>query len=153
APNFPQDFQLGIGAWTDASTFGRETVNLTLSNLVVTGTVVATNSSPCNPHEATATATVVNGFVVGATITDGGCGYTNAPIVLIQGGGGTGATATAIVSNGVVTGVTITDAGSGYTSTPAISVYSPLALQVNLMKAVRPWFSNLSPGFSYQLQI
>ena len=42
---------------------------------------------PCTPHPATATATVVNGVVVGVAITDGGCGYTNAPAVLIQGGG------------------------------------------------------------------
>src|SRR5207247_8931850 len=43
----------------------------------------ATESSiPCTPHAATATVQVVNGFVVGATITDPSCGYTNAPAVL-----------------------------------------------------------------------
>jgi hypothetical protein len=72
----------------------------------------------CLPHAATATATLDHGFVVDATITDGGCGYTNAPAVLIRGGGGIGATATAVVSNGVVVGITITDAGIGYTSPP-----------------------------------
>jgi len=77
-------------------------------------------SPPCSPHTATATATLDDGFVVAATITDGGCGYTNTPSVLIVGGGGTGATATAVVSNGVVVGVTITDAGIGYTSTPTV---------------------------------
>src|SRR5437764_1127405 len=30
----------------------------------------------CHPHRATAIAQLVNGFVVGATMTDGGCGYT-----------------------------------------------------------------------------
>ena len=107
----------------------------------------------CIPHPATATAEVVNGFVVGATIIDGGCGYTNAPAVLIQGGGGSGATATAVVSNGVVTGITITGAGIGYTNTPTVYLYSPLALQVGLVKAVKPSFVNLSPGFPYQLQV
>ncbi len=82
--------------------------------------------TPCTPCPATATATVVDGFVVAVTVTDGGCCYSNPPPVLIAGGGGTGATATAIVSNGVVTGITMTDAGIGYTNTPAIYIYSPL---------------------------
>jgi len=83
---------------------------------------------PCIPYPATATAILTNDFVVGATITDGGCGYTNAPPVLIVGGGGTGAAGTAVVSNGVVTGITITNAGFGYTNTPAIYIYFPLSI-------------------------
>ncbi|HEY9171144.1 MAG TPA: LamG domain-containing protein [Verrucomicrobiae bacterium] len=79
----------------------------------------------CSPRKATATAVMFNEFVVDATITDPGCGYTNAPTVLIQGGGGTGATATAVVSNGVVTAINITSAGSGYTSAPKIVIGSP----------------------------
>ena len=79
----------------------------------------------CTPHKATATATLVNGFFVGSTITDSGCGYTNAPVVLIQGGGGGGATATATVNNGFVTALNITDAGFGYTSIPKIVIGSP----------------------------
>lgn len=54
------------------------------------------------------------------SITNGGVGYTGAPLVRITGGGGTGATATATVSGGVVTGITLTNAGSGYTSTPSV---------------------------------
>src|SRR5262249_12293232 len=42
---------------------------------------------PCNSHRAAATATLYNGFVVDANMTDVGCGYTNTPLVLIQGGG------------------------------------------------------------------
>jgi hypothetical protein len=106
----------------------------------------------CAPHAAKATATVVNGFVVGATLTDGGCGYTNIPTVSIQGGGGTGATATAVVSNGVVAGITITNAGVGYTNTPTVYIYSPLGIQISLVKAVKPSFSDLLPGLRYQLQ-
>jgi hypothetical protein len=109
--------------------------------------------NPCLPHPAAATVELVNGFVVGATITDGGCGYTNTPRVLIQGGGGTGATATAVVSNGVVVNIVITDAGSGYTSAPTISIGSPSVVQVVLTKAVRPSFSNLQVGLQYQLQV
>jgi hypothetical protein len=80
---------------------------------------------PNNPSIATATAQVVNGFVVGATITSGGSGYTNNPTVTITGGGGTGAKATATQFNGVVTSITITNPGSGYTSTPTITIEPP----------------------------
>jgi hypothetical protein len=82
----------------------------------------------CTPYPAAATAIITNGFVIGATLTDSGCGYTNVPPVVIVGGGGTNATAEAIVSNGVVEGVTITDAGSNYTTAPGIYFYVPLSI-------------------------
>ncbi len=87
--------------------------------------VLGGDSGPCTPHRATAAAQVVNGLIVGATITGSGCGYTNAPVVLIQGGGGSGATATAVVSHGVVIGINITSEGFGYTSMPEIVIASP----------------------------
>ena len=64
--------------------------------------------------QALASAQLVNGFVIGATITDAGLGYLATPTVTIN-GAGTGATATATVDAGVVTGITILTAGSGYT--------------------------------------
>jgi hypothetical protein len=76
------------------------------------------------PHPATATAQVVNGFVVGITITDPGYGYTNAPAIEIT-GEGHGATAICTVSNSIVTGITITDAGTGYTNAPDVLIASP----------------------------
>jgi probable HAF family extracellular repeat protein len=106
-----------------------------------------------NPHRATATATLLNGSVAGAAIMDGGWGYGSPPTVLIQGGGGTGATATAVVSNGMVVSITITDAGTGYTNTPSIYIYSPLGLQIGLIKAVTTSFSDLLIGTNYQLQV
>ena len=78
-----------------------------------------------NPRTATVTAQVVNGFMVGATITDGGYGYVSNPVVAIIGGGGTGAKATATQFNGVVTSITITNPGSGYTSAPTITISPP----------------------------
>jgi hypothetical protein len=39
---------------------------------------------------ATATATVVKGFVVGITVTDAGAGYVDPPTVTLAGGGGGG---------------------------------------------------------------
>ena len=80
---------------------------------------------PANPRVATATAQVVNGFVIGATVTDGGSGYTNTPSVTITGGGGSGAKAKATMLNGVVTAITILSPGTGYTFTPTITVASP----------------------------
>ena len=108
---------------------------------------------PRIPHRAVATTVVSNGVVVNITVTDSGFGYTNSPTVLIQDGGGTGATATAVVSNGFVTSITITEAGIGYTGTPSIYIYSPFGLQVGLLKAVQPSFTDLVIGTNYQLQV
>lgn len=80
---------------------------------------------PKSPSIATATAQVVNGFVVGTTISDAGYGYVSNPVITITGGGGTGAKATALQVDGVVTSITITNPGSGYSSTPTITIASP----------------------------
>jgi hypothetical protein len=106
------------------------------------------------PHCATATATLTNGFVVAATITDGGYGYTNTPTVKIIGGGGSGAQAVAVVSNGVVIAVNFLAAGSGYTSTPLVVIDPPFI--PNPVLGIAPMsflsFSNLALGGGYQLQ-
>ena len=67
---------------------------------------------------------MVNGSVTTIQLTDLGCGYTNAPIVRITGGGGTGATAVTTIVNGYVTGITITSAGTGYTNAPRVRIAS-----------------------------
>ncbi len=85
----------------------------------------AVESGFCSPHAAQATAQVFNKFFVGAIITDGGCGYTNTPEVLIVGGGGSGAIATATVQNGFVTDINVISNGSGYTNLPDIIIGSP----------------------------
>ncbi len=99
-----------------------------LSNTpVVAGTTGVTdgtyswNEATGNPgSQATATATIISGFVIGGAVTSGGSGYTSAPAVTIT-GNGTGAAATATVSNGAVTDITITSAGSGYTTGATIT--------------------------------
>jgi hypothetical protein len=107
-----------------------------------------------SPHAATATATLVNGFVVGATIIDQGLGYTNTPSVRFIGGGGSGAEAVAVVSNGVVTAIDITSAGSDYTNEPIVVIDPPFIPSPGF--AIQPvsllTFSNLVIGDSYQLQ-
>lgn len=126
------------GKWNDAP-------NQAPSNGVIEKT--------CAAHRATATAQLASGSVVSITLTDPGCGYTAAPIVLILGGGGSGASALAQVSNSVVTGITVIDAGTGYTNSPMVYIYSPQGLQVGLIKAVKPSFSDLFIGTNYQLQV
>lgn len=96
----------------------------------------------CSPHKARATAELVNGFVVGASLTDSGCGYTNAPLILIQGGGGSGATARAEVTSGRVSRIIITSAGFDYQTAPRIVIASPpfvpkLNITVSQVKAVQ----------------
>ena len=83
--------------------------------------------SPQSPsvRGARAAAQLVNGFIVGATVMDGGYGYTNAPTVTVSGGGGSGAKIKAILLDGVVVSLVITSPGSGYTSVPTITISSP----------------------------
>jgi hypothetical protein len=86
---------------------------------------------------ATATATVMSGFVVDITVTDGGAGYYSPPVVRITGGGGSGATAVASVTNGAVNRINVLTAGGGYTSTPAVTIAPPpLAIQMAPMLMV-----------------
>jgi hypothetical protein len=109
------------------------TYTKTLSNTpVVANSITVTDGTNSwsqavgNPGTgATATANTISGFVIGATITNGGSGYTSAPAVTIT-GSGSGAAATATISGGVVTGITITSAGSGYTGGATITIAPPV---------------------------
>lgn len=80
-------------------------------------------AAPTSP--ATAIAEVVNGYLVGFTLIDGGAGYTYAPPIRIIGGGGIGASAVASVQNGTVTALHILASGSGYLSAPGILIDAP----------------------------
>ncbi len=99
--------------------------NRALSSNEITA-VYEGEEEPCfSPHAATAAPTVFNGFIVDAEVTDGGCGYTNAPNVRFAGGSGSNATATATISNGVVTAINIVNAGCCYSTPPRIIIDSP----------------------------
>ena len=108
-----------------------------------------------SPYAATATATVVNDFVVEATVTDGGWGYTNTPAVRILGGGGSGAQAVTVVSNGVVIAVNVLNTGNGYTNTPVIVIEPPFIPQPTMGIAAMSLlsFTNLALGTNYQFQV
>lgn len=108
----------------------------------------------CSPHRARATATLANGFVVGAHLTDFGCGYTNTPAVMIEGGGGNGAMATATMMDGRVTQINITDAGCCYTNVPQIVIASPpmvptVHISVSKVKVTQ---NGLVVGWKYVLE-
>ena len=106
------------------------------------------------PAQAFATPEVVNGFVVGATVTSGGSGYVTSPAVRIVGGGGSSATAVAQISGGVVTNITITDAGIGYANTPMVEIAPPPAAAVSptVLPVMRLDSASLAPYDNYQIQ-
>ena len=58
--------------------------------------------------------------ITSINISNGGVGYTSAPTVTINGGGGTGALATATLTDGVVTAINILNNGHNFTSAPTI---------------------------------
>ena len=55
-------------------------------------------------------------------LTDSGSNYVNTPMVIISGGGGSGAKASAYLANGKVYRIAIDDPGKGYTSVPTIFI-------------------------------
>ncbi len=84
-----------------------------------------TTPNYANSPMPTVTGTPTSGITLnGFSVTSGGSGYTT-PVVLLTGGGGTGATATARVSNGVILALVLTAPGSGYTSAPTVSFRDP----------------------------
>ena len=86
---------------------------------------ILVDAPPHPQRQAQAQAELAGPFVVAATVSDHGAGYTNTPQVYILGGGGAGATAEALLFNGSVAEVNIVDPGIGYTSTPTVIVEPP----------------------------
>jgi len=66
------------------------------------------------------------------TVNDPGSGYSQAPAVVITGGGGTGAVAEATIKNGRLDQILIKDPGAGYSSTPTVSLKSSFNYVINL---------------------
>jgi hypothetical protein len=155
SPSVPSSFRIGSdngvwffnGAIDDVRIYNRALHSNEVAQLY------AIESGFCSPHAAQATAIVTNGFVVGATITDNGCGYTNAPLVLISGGGGSNAIAMATIQNGFVTSINIINPGAGYTNQPDILIGSPpfvptLTINVSRVNVTQ----HVVLGFNYVLE-
>ena len=66
------------------------------------------------------------------TVTDPGSGYSQAPAVVITGGGGSNAIAEASIRNGRIEQIFIKDPGAGYSSAPNVSLRSSFNYVVNL---------------------
>ena len=66
------------------------------------------------------------------TVDDPGSGYSQAPAVVITGGGGTGAIAEATVRNGRLDQIIVKDPGSGYSSTPTVELKSIFNYVINV---------------------
>ena len=83
------------------------------------------------PSVAEFTATITGGAVTQVTITDQGSNYEVPPILLFQGGGGSGATAETTIETGSgrVLSVINLKGGAGYTSAPTVLAVHPLALE------------------------
>ena len=123
------------GILTGAATF-KNPANLDLGLQGISGTGGLTKTGEGTlylseqPNRAAAFA-VLNGTVVPTTVESinveyAGSGYTVAPEVTLEGGGGTGASATATIdSKGRVSSIAVTDAGSGYTSLPRVVISAP----------------------------
>ena len=97
----------------------------TLRHLLLPLLCLFTTLSAQAQRTATAVPTVINGFVVSITVTDGGAGYGSPPSVTVSGGSGSGATATATVLNGVVDKVIVKNAGSDYMGNPVVTIAAP----------------------------
>ena len=106
------------------------------------------------PTQAFASPQTVNGFLVGAAVTNGGSGYVTTPTVTIVGGGGTNATAVAHLSGGVVASISIVSAGSGYTNTPTLRISAPPAASLSpvVQSVMKANASNLVPYDTYQIE-
>ena len=125
-----------------------------VSNALGSATSATADLTITFPHTALANALVMSGFVVQVTVTDGGWGYTNPPLVEIVGGGGSGAQAVAVLANGQIVAIDILDAGFGYTDIPQILIAPPFIppATLGLVPLTLLTFTNLTPGLGYQLQ-
>jgi len=115
---FPNDYN-GVKTITliDGTNF-RYSVSSDLPD--ATGNITA--SAVAAGNQASATASITTSFISRFTKNSGGSGYTIAPQVKIEGGGGTGATAKANIAGGQVTSIDIITQGSGYTSAPNVTI-------------------------------
>ena len=113
-----------------AETTSNTTYDVTLDQQPVEGSLSisdGTNNWDVNAgnpgSQATATAEIINGFIVGITVVAPGEAYSEAspPTVTVT-GIGSGATATAIVSEGSIVAINVTATGTGYIDSTTISI-------------------------------
>lgn len=122
------------------------------------GTVLSADATLTlkQPYRATATLQIVDGAVVGVTLTDGGWGYTRAPKMRIRGGTGNGFEAHCIIENGVIVEIVIDNPGSGYSNEATLLIGGPvnnssLGIGVFKQNGEVKVKTHLALGMTYQL--
>lgn len=100
------------GGSLTASLSGNFMQNLTAAYVYGGGATLNTNGNTITVAQPLLAPT--GSGVTALSVSAGGAGYVDSPLVAITGGTGTGATAIANVINGVVTGFAITNPGTGY---------------------------------------
>jgi hypothetical protein len=115
---FPDDYN-GTKTISDVAT---NTFTYIVTSALDPATGNITAAKVASGNQATATASITTSFISKFTQVSGGSGYTEAPQVKIEGGGGTGATAKANVFGGQVTSIDIITQGTGYTSPPSVTI-------------------------------
>lgn len=130
AHGFANGNQILISGASPSGYNGAKTISNVATNTFtyVVGSALAnatgdiTAAKVASGNQATATASITTSFISKFTQISGGSGYTEAPQVKIEGGGGIGATARANVSGGQVTSIDIITQGTGYTSPPSVII-------------------------------
>jgi hypothetical protein len=133
--SIPHSAVTDIGVLSDLIVFDEiigQGVNTSLINQVIKNAAAlnakkrrdyaATLDSSNNPTSfATATVTLNGNKIEKVKIDTGGSGYTSAPVVTLEGGGGgSGGSLEAIVLDGKVTEIKVLNEGSGYTAVPTV---------------------------------
>jgi hypothetical protein len=138
-----------IGTSDGSSTTYNGAITSTMLNasLVVADGTNSWNVVDGNPGvQATGSAIIASGFVVGINITNAGEAYVGPPTITIE-GDGTGASASAVVENGSIAAIAINNPGSGYTSatvtfdqypTPYVVTYSSVTGQIGVTYDTAP---------------
>lgn len=106
-----------LGGWNDHSDSSNMIFGETISGYLL--------EKPKPTGTASAVVEIVNGFVVGARVTNAGYGYITSPEIQIISSSGSGAKARAVVSNGQVVSIDIISTGSGYLGDPQITIAAP----------------------------
>jgi hypothetical protein len=80
---------------------------------------------PVSSRSAYAEANIVNGFLVGIELLDGGEGYKEAPTIDIVGGVGSGAIVEPVLQGGRIVSFVIRNAGLGYSENTVVRISPP----------------------------
>jgi hypothetical protein len=116
--------------------------------------IYGVTAEPCTPRRATAMATLINGAVGTGiiTVTDPGCGYTNAPLVLIQGGGGPTIVCSPHMNKGQLQSIFIPDRGCCYTNIPKVFIAPPRPPSVTIKVSKIRVSQSLELGQTYVIE-